>query len=1299
MPNSTFMQTSFLGGFWSPSAQGRMDLPIYKTALNECLNYVILEEGAMTRRPGFKKLGITRGGQTAKLLDFDFTSTQPYQMEFTNLKLRLWANDVLVKTNDGPMTVSAISADNPAKVFLTTAVPAGWSNGDTVIFNLNGEPCSAPLMCGQQYVIANKSGSTFTLKDAVTNADIDGADLAYQVPDTTLDTVEKIYEITTPYAAADIEAVKRVQNLDSVLLLHPDYAPRVLSGDAPYFTLATATFIDGPYLDINATTTTLTLSARTGSVTVTASSATGINDDTGFQTTDIGRLIRFQAGPAEWDSGTTYDKYQRVTGSDGNVYWSLIHTNLNHDPTTDSGANWALSKIEVTWTWLLITARASTTSVTATIMGDDIPPVDVLTTDQWQLGLYSDTTSWPANGTYHEGRIWLAGAVKNRVDAGTANNLDPATGKAAAAGSFYFTPTDTDGTVSDGNGITATPNAAEADVILWMVPDSQGLIVGTQSGEWAIRASSLDDPISPTSIQMRRVTTIGCADVEPAIAWANLCFVQRQQRKIVEHGASPYGGTNKYDSANLSHLVDSLLTTGVAEIKWQQEPLLTVWTRGLHGILRGFFYQKSEFTPLAQDSQSVVAWHRHSHGQDRRFESLSTGPSADGLSTSLYAVTNNADSDASDYNIRNVEILMPVFDSGADDCDAFFVDNGIVPCCAQKFLVSNGDSFDGVRLWGFTQLEDQSVAAFIGGLDVGDFAVSGGHIDVPFDTTFTEAFFDAIGTCATLGSTANYRTVTTETPTYSDALIAYVGDEATVDYNSTTGGNLLVDHDNGYVVLHEAGTSGTDGAYCFNDNTDATVAENTETDIFGAGPAHTWDSTSGRTIANDYFYCNVDGGNSAPIAKIRTSDLTAVSVWGASDASLAQSDTSRIVASFSMAGGKAGSVRYLMSCGIRSGTAINEVAVLAADTGGSDVPLLYAQDIAENLAQCCVGLERSAVNFFVTGSDKYGSASANPHVFYEYVVTSGGTVTKRTIGSVDPTDIDATWTNFSNAYAPGCDLADGNILAFFITTDAVTNKYYFAKIDRLSGAVLWVSAVTGNPSLDLAKSKFNGTLEFFDDSVNKIVRIDLSDGSQTLTAWNAGLAAQGSQIYSHHTGSIGKSGAITLCCSYTESGTPVPTYLGSYLPAHSNQIPSKRHGRIFTGAPWPDHTDTPIPFFACVGFTYSSRGQLLRPDFGQDAGTRLGPAFAKKRRASRTAALLSRTQGIKFGTDFDHLNAAPITRTGEGWTAATAPATFSGTVKMEINDDFGYESKVCWEQTRPYPGTVLAISVDIESQA
>lgn len=91
------------------------------------------------------------------------------------------------------------------------------------------------------------------------------------------------YEIASPYLTADLSSLVITQSADVLYIAHPNYPPRKLSrlGDTNW-TLTEIDFSDGPFNFLNATNTTLTLSGTTGSVTVTASAATGINNDQGF---------------------------------------------------------------------------------------------------------------------------------------------------------------------------------------------------------------------------------------------------------------------------------------------------------------------------------------------------------------------------------------------------------------------------------------------------------------------------------------------------------------------------------------------------------------------------------------------------------------------------------------------------------------------------------------------------------------------------------------------------------------------------------------------------------------------------------------------------------------------------------------------------------------------------------------------------------------------------------------------------------------------------------------------------------
>ena len=165
------------------------------------------------------------------------------------------------------------------------------------------------------------------------------------------------YEISTPYLTAELFDIKFAQSADVMYITHPSHKTRKLSRTGhTSWTLSEVDFTNGPYLDTNTSTTTFTTSAHTVGTgrTLTASAITGINSDTGFQTTDVGRLVRFRDGYGE------------------------------------------------------ITARTDTLNVTIEIL------VDMGSTSastDWSLGAFSDTTGHPSCVSFFEQRLVFAATL------------------------------------------------------------------------------------------------------------------------------------------------------------------------------------------------------------------------------------------------------------------------------------------------------------------------------------------------------------------------------------------------------------------------------------------------------------------------------------------------------------------------------------------------------------------------------------------------------------------------------------------------------------------------------------------------------------------------------------------------------------------------------------------------------------------------------------------------------------------------------------------------------------------------
>ena len=165
------------------------------------------------------------------------------------------------------------------------------------------------------------------------------------------------YEISSPYLEAELFDIKFAQSADTMYICHPNHNPRKLTRTGhTNWTLVNDVIINGPFMDHNVETTTLTPSHKTvgATSTVTASSTTGINSNQGFLSTDVGRLLHIKDGH------------------------------------------------------LKITSVTSTTVVVGTVivdLGITTPITD------FALGSFSDTTGYPACVTFFEQRLVFAGTI------------------------------------------------------------------------------------------------------------------------------------------------------------------------------------------------------------------------------------------------------------------------------------------------------------------------------------------------------------------------------------------------------------------------------------------------------------------------------------------------------------------------------------------------------------------------------------------------------------------------------------------------------------------------------------------------------------------------------------------------------------------------------------------------------------------------------------------------------------------------------------------------------------------------
>lgn len=382
-----------------------------------------------------------------------------------------------------------------------------------------------------------------------------------------------------------------------------------------------------------------------------------------------------------------------ISSNDAVTAWEYVWAEIV--PQSGHGV---MSIAEITFS----TASAATAgnSVTFEILGAALPFTTA--SRKWRLGLYSNSTGWPTTGTYHEGRLWLSGVVGNRVDASKSNDL------------FNFGPTEADGTVTDASALDYTFNSPDVNSIYWLEPDQQGVICGTQGGEWLISSAQDKKAITTTSIAARRVTKIKCANVEPVRTEHTIAFVQKNGRRLQEYFADVYSG--KFSSPNLALRAKHLTTSGIKQLAYQQDLAPIIWVLRNDGVLTGAVYKRDSL--ISSQGPTYVGWHQHALGSGRTVEYIVAGPSADSTGESLSMVT-------TDGTYRYVEVLGDIFDSTDDLDSATFLD-----------FAAPAASYDAtdsaVKFYGLWHLNGKTATVWAAGLDCGDFPVTDGTITVPY---------------------------------------------------------------------------------------------------------------------------------------------------------------------------------------------------------------------------------------------------------------------------------------------------------------------------------------------------------------------------------------------------------------------------------------------------------------------------------------------------------------------------------------------------------------------------------------
>ena len=498
------------------------------------------------------------------------------------------------------------------------------------------------------------------------------------------------YEISSSYLEADLFGLQQAQSADVLFNVHSNYPPSKLMRYAhDSWELADITFDWPPFLEENDTDITITPSATTGSITLTASSAIFTSDhidsywlikhprtddegatanahsetisasDTSgtilvgvkgsWRLRTRGSYVGGFALQRSYDSGSTWHTLQTFNPDAATVYYDVTGEEEEEcylkviTRTCASGDLKYVLSVERYYHYGIInvTAFTDSTHVTATVTRT-LGSTDA--TKLWSEGAWSAERGYPgAVAIFEERTVWSGSTYKpyNLWFSKSHDWENMMTGTLDDDALIYDLPT--------------------TESIRWLI-SHETLLIGTEGDEWRLGSPDPNTPLTPSEPSApRRQTTYGSNTIQARLVNNMAVFVQRQGRKV--RGCKYYfekGEQGGYDAEDLTMLAEHITESGIVDMAYQNQPDSVLWCVRADGVLVGLTLEPNE---------NVMGGYRIV--TDGEFESVAVvrGTTEDEVWVIVKRTINGATK-------RYIEYFKPR-DWGSDQKDCFFVHSGL----------------------------------------------------------------------------------------------------------------------------------------------------------------------------------------------------------------------------------------------------------------------------------------------------------------------------------------------------------------------------------------------------------------------------------------------------------------------------------------------------------------------------------------------------------------------------------------------------------------------------------------------
>jgi hypothetical protein len=413
------------------------------------------------------------------------------------------------------------------------------------------------------------------------------------------------YEIVAPWPLADLKtvddsfALRAVQAGEDMWIVHQGgtYPPQKLTRlGATSWTLADVPFRYGPFADVDPDSEiTVTASAKTGSVTLTA-------DASLFRASDVGATFYMELEKPDdidpWEPDQNLGAVGSEVRYEGNFYELTnknTYTKSGFTPPTAlygtvRDGKYSLAYLHSGYGMVRITSFTDDMHVTGdvitdTVVGTQLPDQLVTAgTKRHARAVFNDDDGWPTNVVFFRDRLFY---VRNRKLVGSfVRRFDDF--------SKYDGPD-----VTKETALQLDIAVDRADAIRWASP-TKALLLGSARGEIAVKEQTPQSVFAADNAFTDPQTDYGSRYLEPLRVGEAVLFVQRAGRTLREMKYSYE--IDRYVADDVTVLAEHILDAGVVDMDFAQEPNNLVWCALTDGTLAALTYDRK---------RGVVCWSRH----------------------------------------------------------------------------------------------------------------------------------------------------------------------------------------------------------------------------------------------------------------------------------------------------------------------------------------------------------------------------------------------------------------------------------------------------------------------------------------------------------------------------------------------------------------------------------------------------------------------------------------------------------------------------------------------------------------